>query len=145
VLRIRFLTTCSDVRYGAKRSVRTLRVELLLLIELFPGIHRCIGSEVAQTVKDTSTTHIIAISGFELMPIDALWISSCAFELSLERTRIALAIVSPISRPIIHANTVKTASNCGSKQPLDTGLRIGKLVDLHGLARAVFIHIQSLS
>ena len=49
-----------------------------------------------------------------------------------EPTRIPLAIVSPISGPISHADTVKTASNYGSTQFMDTGLWIEKIVDLDG-------------
>ncbi len=44
-----------------------------MLIEPIPGIHSGIGSEVSQAFKDTSTNHIIAISGFKLLLIDALY------------------------------------------------------------------------
>jgi hypothetical protein len=47
-------------------------VEASLLIELLPGIHSGIGSEVPQAFYNASATHIIAISGFKLSPIDAL-------------------------------------------------------------------------
>ena len=40
-------------------------MEALLLIELLPGIHSCVGSEVPQAFKDTSATHIITISGLK--------------------------------------------------------------------------------
>ena len=43
-------------------------------------------------------------------------------------------VASLISGPIGHANTVKSASNCGSAQLVELLLRIGRLVDLHGLA-----------
>jgi len=36
-----------------------------LLIEFLPGIHNDIGSELHEASKDTTTTHIIAISGFK--------------------------------------------------------------------------------
>ncbi len=43
-----------------------------MLIELLPGIHSGIGSEVPQAFYNASATHIIAISGFKLLLIDAL-------------------------------------------------------------------------
>ena len=44
-----------------------------MLIELIPGIDSGISPEVPQAYNDTSTTHIIAISGFKLLSIDALY------------------------------------------------------------------------
>ena len=105
-----------------------------MLIELLPGIHRCIGSEVSQTFKDTSTTHIIVIYGFKMSSCDAPHRDNIALMHSLERTRIPLAIVSPISGAISQANAVKNVSNCGSTQVMDRSLWIEKLVDLDGRA-----------
>ena len=39
------------------------------MIELLPGIDGGISSEVPQAFNSASTTHIIAISGFKLLPI----------------------------------------------------------------------------
>lgn len=72
VARVRFLTTSFYIRKNVIWILQTLQVEALLLVELLPGIHSCNGPEVPQAFKDTGTTHIIAISGFKLLSIDAL-------------------------------------------------------------------------
>jgi len=40
-------------------------VEALLLIELLPSIEGDTSSKIPEALKDASTTHIIAISGFK--------------------------------------------------------------------------------
>ena len=70
--RVRFLTTSFYIRKNAIWILQTLQVETPLLIELLSGIRSGIGSEVHEAFKDTGTTHIIAISGFKLLSIDAL-------------------------------------------------------------------------
>ncbi len=72
VMRIRFLTTSLSIRYNGISILHILQLEASLLIEPLPGIDSGISSEVPQTFKDTSTTRIIAISGFKLLSIDAL-------------------------------------------------------------------------
>ena len=43
-----------------------------MLIESLPGIHSGIGSEVREAFNDTSTTHIIAISGFKTSRMETM-------------------------------------------------------------------------
>ncbi len=52
--------------------LHTLRLEASLLLQLIPAIESGISSEMPEAFNDTSTTNIIAISGFKLQGIDAL-------------------------------------------------------------------------
>jgi hypothetical protein len=54
---------------------------------LLPGIESGIRSELCEAANDTSTTHIIAISGFKLLPIDVLQINNIGFIDSREPNR----------------------------------------------------------
>ncbi len=93
--RIRFPITSFYIRCNVIWALQTLQVEVSLLIELFPGIHSGIDSEVLQDFNDTSATHIIAISGFNMSSCDALhareWESlTFHFPLSVLSTNVAV-------------------------------------------------------
>jgi hypothetical protein len=60
------------IRYNGIPIRHSLQPEASLLIALLPGIDNGIRSEVCQAFNVTSTTHIIAISEFKLLSIDAL-------------------------------------------------------------------------
>ena len=71
--RIRFLTTSYCICDNVIRVLQTPLVDASLLTELLPGSHSCIGSEVPLAFNEPDTTYIIAISGFNLLSIDALY------------------------------------------------------------------------
>jgi competence protein ComEC len=95
-----------DYRAHALEVVQTLfpDPEASLLAGILLGIESGISSEVRQTFNDTSTTHIIAISGFNITIIASLFISLFGRWLGARRGALAAGLAIAVYTLLVGAD-----------------------------------------